>query len=74
MKKILAMVLFGAGGMLLYLGNQRRESLPGAAQSVGHEIASAFDGKPRVTDQTLYFVGGGALIVVGLFVVVRRSG
>lgn len=72
-KILLAVVLIALGGVLLYLGNQRRESFAGTAQKVGHDVATAFDGKTRVTDHTLYFVGGGALILVGLIVALRRS-
>lgn len=72
-KTLLAVVLIALGGILLYLGNERKKSFAGAAQTVGHDVASAFDGKTRVTDHTLYFVGGGALILVGVVVAVRRS-
>lgn len=72
-KTLLAVVLIAAGGLLLYFGNKRKESLAGAAQTVGHDIATAVDGKSRVTDHTLYFVGGGALILAGIVVGLRRS-
>lgn len=72
-KTLLAIILIAVGGVLLYLGNQRKESLAGAAEATGNSIARSVDGKPRVTDQTLYFVGGGALILVGIVVALRRS-
>jgi len=72
-KVLLAVVLIALGGLLLYLGHQRKESLAGAAQSVGHDLASAVDGKARVADHTLYFIGGGALILAGIVVGLRRS-
>jgi uncharacterized protein (UPF0333 family) len=72
-KTLLAVILIAVGGVLLYLGSQRRESMAGAAESMGKEVASAFDGKPRVTEHTLYFAGGGALILVGIIVALRRS-
>ena len=72
-KTLLAIVLIALGGILLYLGNQRKDSVAGAAQAVGHDVATAVDGKARVNDNTLYYVGGGALILVGLVVAVRRS-
>lgn len=72
-KTLIAVVLIALGGTLLYLGNQRKESLAGAAQALGRDVASAVDGKARVTDQTLYFVGGGALVLVGLVVALRRK-
>lgn len=72
-KMLLAVILIAVGGLLLYLGSQRKESVAGAAQTVGHDIATAVDGKSRVTDHTLYFVGGGALILAGIVVGLRRS-
>ncbi|PTY08216.1 hypothetical protein DB347_01130 [Opitutaceae bacterium EW11] len=73
-KTLIAIVLIALGGVLLYLGSQRKDSIAGHAQSAGQEVASTFDGKPRVTDHTLYFVGGGALILVGIVVALRRAG
>lgn len=64
--KIVSIVLILAGAALLYLGNQRKGSIAGASESVGKEIASAVDGKTRVTEHTWYYVGGGALILAGL--------
>ena len=72
-KTLLAVLLIAVGGVLLYLGTQRKDSFAGAAQSVGHDVASAVDGKARVEDHTLYFIGGGALILVGIVVGLRRG-
>ncbi|HEY9154748.1 MAG TPA: DUF3185 family protein [Opitutaceae bacterium] len=72
-KTLLAIVLIALGGVLLYFGNRREDSVAGRAQTVGHDVANAFDGKARVNDHTLYYVGGGALILVGLVVAIRRS-
>ncbi|HEU5079310.1 MAG TPA: DUF3185 family protein [Opitutaceae bacterium] len=72
-KTLLAIILIALGGVLLYLGNQRKDSLAGHAESASQAVASSVDGKSRVSDATLYFVGGGALILAGLVVVMRRS-
>ena len=72
-KTLLAVILIALGGVLLYLGNQRKESFAGHAESAGQSVATTVDGKARVSDATLYFVGGGALILAGLVVVMRRS-
>jgi hypothetical protein len=72
-RTLLAVVLIALGGVLLYLGNERNDSVAGAAQAVGHDVASAFDGKTRITDHQLYYIGGGALILVGIVVALRRS-
>jgi uncharacterized membrane protein len=71
-KTVLAIVLIALGATLLYLGQQRRESIAGHFESAGKSVASTVDGKPRVSDQNLYFVGGGALILVGFIVALRR--
>jgi uncharacterized protein (UPF0333 family) len=72
-KILLAIILIVLGGVLLYLGSQRKESLSGAAESVGNEVASAVDGKARVNEHTLYYVGGGVLILVGIVMALRRA-
>ena len=72
-KILLGSVLIAAGAVLVYQGKQRQDSLAGAAESFGKDVASAFDGKARVPEHTLYYVGGGALILVGLVVAVRRG-
>ena len=72
-KTLLAVVLIAIGGVLVYLGTQRKDSFAGAAQSVGHDVASAVDGKSRVTDSTLYFIGGGVLILIGIGAGLRRT-
>ena len=72
-KTILAVILVVLGGVLLYLGAQRRDSLAGRAASVGHDVVSAVDGQPHATKETVYFVSGGILVVVGLFVALRRT-
>ncbi len=72
-KTLLAVILIALGGVIVYLGTQRKESFAGAAQSVGQEVASAVDGKPRIADHTLFYIGGGALILVGIGIGLRRS-
>lgn len=73
MKILVAIALIAAGALLLYQGEKRRNSLAGAAESFGKDVASAFDGKARAPEHTWYFAGGGALIVVGLVVALRRG-
>jgi uncharacterized membrane protein len=70
--KIFSILLILAGAGLIYLGSSRQDSIAGASQSVGKEIATAVDGKPRVADHTLYYVGGGVLILAGVIGAVRK--
>ena len=73
MKILLALVLIAAGALLLYQGDKRRNSLAGAAETFGKDVASALDGKARAPEHLWYFAGGGALILVGLMVALRRG-
>ncbi len=72
-KNILAVILVVLGGVLLYLGAQRRDSLAGRAEAAGNNIVTAVDGEPRANRETLYFISGGILVVAGLFVALRRT-
>ena len=71
--KLVSIILILAGAALIYLGSQRKQSIAGASESVGKEIASAVDGKPRVADHTLYYVGGGVLILIGAIGAMRKT-
>lgn len=72
-KILLAIIFLALGAVVIYLGIERRNSLAGVAQSVGHEVASRFDGKPRLADHALYFVGGGTLMLIGIAIALRRG-
>ncbi|AWI08676.1 DUF3185 family protein [Ereboglobus luteus] len=76
MKYIIAIVLIAIGGWLIYTGYQKQESLSGSWNSVSSKVASSVDGKTRVTNYTWYYIGGGALVVVGLgsFALGRKKG
>ncbi len=73
MKYLMAFGLIAAGGYLLYVGHRRAESVAGIAERTGKDIANAFDGKTRQPEHLYYYAGGGALIVAGAFVALRRS-
>jgi hypothetical protein len=72
-KKIVGIVLIIVGGYLCYAGNQQRNSLAGGIATASVKVANKIDGAARVADHTWYFVGGGALIVIGAFGLMRRS-
>jgi hypothetical protein len=73
MKYLIAFILIAVGGYLIYLGYRRAESVAGIAERTGKDIANAFDGKTRQPGHLYYYAGGGALILAGAFVAVRRS-
>ena len=71
--KIVGIILIIAGGYLCYVGNQHRNSLAGGVETASVKLANKLDGKDRVADHTWYFVGGGALVVIGAFSLMRRN-
>ena len=73
MTKILGIVLILAGGLFLWAGINRQDSLVGKADSAGTSIANSVDGGTRTPTHTIYLVGGAALALVGLIVAVRPS-
>ena len=74
MKKIIGLILIIAGIYLCYLGNSRRNSVAGSVDTAATKVANSVAGEGHTTDATWYFVGGGVLIVVGAFSLMRPSG
>ena len=72
-RKTLAIILLIAGGVLIFLGVQRKDSFAGAAEAAGTNLANSLDGGARMSDHTLYFVGGGALVLIGAVMAMRRT-
>lgn len=63
--KLIGLVLLVVGLILLYFGWQ-------ASQSVGDQVAEAFTG--RFTDETLWFlIGGAAAAVAGAYMAFFRK-
>lgn len=73
MKYVIAVLLVAIGGYLVYLGNRRADSVAGIAEKAGKDIANAFDGKARQGEHVYYYVGGGVLIVAGIFTALRKK-
>jgi hypothetical protein len=71
--KIVGIILILVGGYLCYVGNEHRNSLAGGLASASGKVANKFDGEARVADHVWYFVGGGALILIGAASLTRRS-
>ena len=73
MKTILGLVLIIAGIALFFQGLNRKDSLVGRASEAGTSIANSIDGGARTPKHVGYMVGGGALVVAGIVVMMRRG-
>jgi len=68
---ILCLIL---GITLIILGNRREDSVAGVSDAVGTSIANTWDGKARQPKHVWYYVGGGALILTGVLMALKKSG
>jgi len=73
MTKIIGIILIIAGGVLLFRGFARQDSLVGQASEVGTEVANAVDGGGRQPQHVVMLLGGGALLVAGAVLLLRRG-
>ena len=71
MNKVIGLVLIIVGIYVCYLGNTRRHSVAGNLDTATTKVANSVAGEGHTTDATWYFVGGGVLIVVGAFSLLR---
>lgn len=72
-KLILALILIGGGIALIVFGLRRADSITGIADEVGAKVANKWDGQARQPDHVWYYVGGGALILAGMVVMLRKT-
>jgi hypothetical protein len=72
MKNIIGIILIALGIFLFVQGLNRKDSLVGQASSAGTELANKVDGGTRTPKHVVYMVGGGALVIVGLAVMIRK--
>lgn len=73
MKNIIGIVLIALGIFLFMQGLNRKDSLVGAASTVGTEVANKVDGGARTPKHVLFMVGGGIVAIIGLGTLVRSS-
>lgn len=73
MKTLLAVVLIVVGAIVFFQGFQRKESLAGEAAEVGTSLANSIDGGARTPRHVVTMVVGGALVLVGIGLAVRRG-
>ena len=71
-KLIVPLLLIVIGVIVIVTGLRRSDSVAGASETVGIKIANTWDGKVRQPDHVWYYVGGGALILAGLAVALRK--
>jgi hypothetical protein len=73
MNKALGLVLIVVGGVLLYQGWSRKESLAGEAAQLSTKVANKVDGGTRVPQYLYYITGGAVLAVAGAGLVLRKA-
>jgi hypothetical protein len=71
--KIIGLILIIVGIYVCYLGNTRRHSVAGGVDTATAKVADAVSGDGHTTDATLYYVGGGVLILAGAASLARRN-
>ncbi|MBL9214610.1 MAG: DUF3185 family protein [Opitutaceae bacterium] len=72
MKRVLGLLLALVGGILIFQGLARRDSLVGGAAEIGTELANKVDGKTRVPQHYIYISGGAILVLAGAGLVLYR--
>jgi hypothetical protein len=72
MPKIIALFLIIVGAGLVWHGFQVRDSLKGKAQDVSSDVQKSWNGDTKITDATWFMIAGGALVVTGAAVVLRK--
>lgn len=71
MNKIIGIILIVVGGLLVFQGINRKDSVAGAASEIGTDVANAVDGGGRVPKHLFYIIGGGVIAAVGIGALVR---
>jgi hypothetical protein len=65
MQKSLGLLLVVVGGVLIYQGVSRKDSLVGDVATLGTKVANRIDGGSRVPGHAYYIAGGTALVLAG---------
>lgn len=73
MMKLVGLVLVIVGGVLVYQGLARKDSLLGQAAEVGSSLANKVDGGSRTPKHMLQLAGGGILVLAGAVLVLRKG-
>jgi uncharacterized protein (UPF0333 family) len=73
MKNIIGIILIIAGIFVFVQGFNRKDSLAGQTEKLGNSIANSVDGGARTSEHVWMMVGGGALVLVGVGALTRRT-
>jgi uncharacterized membrane protein YidH (DUF202 family) len=73
MKNIISIIIIAVGIFVFVQGLNRKDSVVGAASTVGTDVANAVDGGARTPKHVIYMVVGGVLVVVGIAGLARKS-
>lgn len=72
-KLIVPFILIALGVIVVVTGLRRSDSVAGVSDTLGAKIANTWDGDARQPKHVWFYVGGGALIVAGIAVAVRKT-
>lgn len=73
MRKPLGLLLVVVGGVLLFQGFSRKDSLVGDVAALGTKVANRVDGGTRVPEHAYYIAGGVVLVAAGAWLTLRKS-
>ncbi len=73
MTKIIGIVLLVVAGVVGYQGYQKSQSLSGKVDASFASAATKVTGETKVADHTWYYVGAGALALVGIVLVAKKG-
>jgi hypothetical protein len=73
MKKPVGLLLVVVGGILIFQGWSRKDSLAGDVAEMRAKVANKVDGGTRVPKHVYYLAGGVALGVVGAGLALHKS-
>ena len=71
--RLLGLALIAGGLWVAWLGYQRSESIVGVAEGVGASVVNVWDGGARQPKHVWYYLGGAAMTLVGLGLLMRGS-
>jgi hypothetical protein len=72
MKNIIGIILIALGIFLFVQGLNRKDSIAGAAASVGTEVANSVDGGARTPKHVVYMVAGAVVAIIGVATIARK--